>query len=558
LLRWTLGLCAFIFSALELWRPCFFFTDDNLAYWFPLYTEMGRRMKAGQSPFVSDYLFGGGYNYLRDLNVLRWHPFMIGPSFLADSSMQFWMIDISAFFFLMLATAGFVLLACRLRDELSLKIPGIYIVFYTLSFVFSSYALRVGSSWIDFLGIESSLPWLALGILERRLLRSLLLITVVTLHELLSSFAPMVVTSALCLTLLAVAVGFWRRSFQPIFSWLAGTTLAVMILSPLLLLVMDGFAHTVRLLGLPLRELYIFSVRPDVFAFSFFLGNWSDLVTYWLGDVHLKTQTFPFVGSILACAAAGCTIPALVIGPWRFLDKACIAIILIIALFVMRPHGLAVAMHHLPFFRSMRWPFRESLQLLFFIHVLLVLRFPARLPRAQAAISLISLALFLLPLPFIRVPTLNHLAFDRRLLFSGQAQEYWASVKPLLKPSDEIVVAMDWSYWNTNAADIPYTLLGAANFPEYFRVRSASAYAPTAPVDQLPLKTIPSFWFGAFSEDQMAAVLAEKPDLKVLRILSTHPLKITLSEGTGNTIDLTPLLLKAGIKAAAPAPPADH
>jgi hypothetical protein len=198
----------------------------------------------------------------------------------------------------------------------------------------------------------------------------------------------------------------------------------------------------------------------------------------------------------------------------------------------------------------MRWAFRESLLFLFFLHVFLVLRFPSRRPRWQAAASVLGAALFILPLPFARVPTLNPLALDREFLFSGKAQAYWERVKLELKPGDEIVTAIDWSYWQTNHTGMPYTLLGTANFPEYFRVRCASGYAPTAPVDQMPLKTVPGYWFGAYHADQLPAVLAERPGLRVLQIVSTQPLKITLSADAGAVIDLTPQMEAAGINPA--------
>ena len=167
------------------------------------------------------------------------------------------------------------------------------------------------------------------------------------------------------------------------------------------------------------------------------------------------------------------------------------------------------------------------------------------------AIALFSAAIFLLPLPFIRVPTLNALFFDRQLLFSGQAEKFWALMKPQLKPTDQFVTVINWPYWKANSKYIPYTLLGTANFPAFFHVHCISGYSPTAPVDQMPLKTYPGYWFGAYRDDQLPQVLAERPDLKVLRVENTHPLKITMSTGSGPEIDLTPYLRAAGITSGA-------
>jgi len=217
-------------------------------------------------------------------------------------------------------------------------------------------------------------------------------------------------------------------------------------------------------------------------------------------------------------------------------------------------------LYHLPFFKSMRWPFREGILFLFFAHLFLILRFPERPAKWQPAVALFSLMMFVLPLPFIRVPTLNTFFLDRQLLFSGEADRFWAGVKTQLKPTDEIATVIDWPYLEANSRDIPYTLLGTSDYPAFFQVRCISGYSPTAPTDQLPLKTLPGLWFGAFLPNQVDQILAEKPDLKLLRIVSTHPLKITMSSGSGPEIDLTPYLQSAKVmsQASDPTPSSSH
>ena len=559
LLAWTVGACLFIFVLLELWRPCYFLTDDNLSGGFPVFTEMGRAMKAGHSPFVSHYLFGGNYNFWRDLDAVQWHPFILLPALLADTPARFWIIDIAALLFLLLTTTGFTVLAYSLREELSLKIPDAYLVFYTLSFVFSSYVLSIGASWLNFLGNQSALPWLALGILDRRVLRGTLLILVFTVHELLVAYPASTIASGLCLTFFALGVNRWRGSMQPLFCWGAGNLLALLLLSPLLLAVLDGFMHSVRIGGFTLDKMSELSIPAPTFAFSFLVGNWSEPLAIWAGDRALQTLSFPYTSSLLACAAAWCLLPALFgRSPWRPLEKICLTLAGTLVVFIIRPEWLSWIMHNILFFRSMRWPFREGMQFLFFIHLFLLLRFPDRIPRWQPAVAFFSLAVFLLPLPFIRVPTLNPLVLDRQLLFSGDAERFWARVKSQLKPGDEIATVIDSSYWNAHYEDIPYTLLGTANFPAFFKVRSVSGYSPTAPMDQLPLKTIPIFWFGAFRQDQLGKILRERPDLILFRVESTHPLKITMSAGAGPPLDLTPYLNSPTLKApdAPPVPPA--
>jgi len=418
LLAWTVGGCLVIFGLLELWRPCFFLTDDNLSSLLPIFTGMGRHMKSGHSPFFTEYLFGGNYDLSRDVGYPYWHPFYLLPALLSDTVARFWILDVSALLFFLLTTTGFTTLAYVLREEFDLKIPDIYLIFYTMSFVFSTFILMAGCSWINFLGNQSALPWLALGILDRKVLRGTVIVLLFTVHEILSAYAPLAISTALCLTLFAVGVALSRRSIQPLFCWFAANLAAPLLLAPFLLKIMDGFGHSVRVFGLPLDQLSINAIPVNVFPFSFFMGNWSEAVAIWNGDTHLTTLYFPYLTSLLACAAAWCVIPVLFdrSTPWRSLDRICLVTSGFLIISIIRPEWLAVTMYHLPFFRSMRWPFRESMQFLFFVHVLLILRFSERIPRWQPAFTLFSLMMFLLPLPFIHVPTFNPFFLDRRPL----------------------------------------------------------------------------------------------------------------------------------------------
>jgi hypothetical protein len=560
LLAETIGATIVIFFLLQLWRPCYFLTDDNLASAFPFAIEAGRHLLAGHLPLYSDYLYGGHYYFLRDIDV-GWHPVTLLPTLLANSSARFWMIDISAFFLLILAAVGFMLLACAVREELALEIPDAYVLFYTLSFVFSTYTLTIGPSWLNFLGSESALPWLTLAILDRRIVRATLLIFLFTLHEFLLAYPPATLANGLFLTLFAAGVTWWRRRPDPLFCWAAGSVLALAAFEPLLLAALDGFVQSNRVLSLPLSEMSKWSIPAPAFFFAFFAGNWSAPVAYLAGDKELVTQVFPFVSTLLACGAAWCLIPALAFRTsWRPLEKILVVLIGILFVWIIRPQWMATAMFHIPFIHSMRWSFREGMQFLFFVHLLLVTRFPARHVRWQNGFAIFSLFMFLAPMPFIRPPSLNPLRLDRELLFSGQAERFWALVKLQLKPGDEIATVIGRDYWEQNSRDIPYTLLGTANFPQFFEVKCISGYSPTAPGDQMPLKTLAKFWFGAYDEDQLAAVLNERPNLRILRIVSTHPIKITLSSHDAPPVDLTPCLRAAGITdpGAALFPPAAH
>jgi len=533
-----------IFLVLELWRPCYFLTDDNLSIGLPLVTEMGRHLKQGQSPFISDYIFGGHYNGLRDMSCQIWHPFLMGLSLLADTPGRFWIIDICALLNLLIMVSGFTVLACRLRREFALPISDGYLLFFTLSYVFSNYTLTVGPSWLNFLATQSCLPWLTLGILATTPARGTFLVFLFTVHDILAGYAGLMVSAGLCLSVFAIGVARARRSFVPLFSWAAGNLIALLVLAPLLLLNLDGFAHTIRILGMSVSDLTIFNIPPGEFLNSLFVGNWSELLARWHGITDFNHSSFP-VSSILACAAAWCVWVALFNRVrWHWLDKLCLGLALTLVLFIVRPLWLAVIMQHLPIFRSLRWPFREGLLFLFFIHLLLILRWQAGSRRWQNAAAIFGLLAFVLPLPFIQPPSFNPLVADRELLFSGRVETFWANVKPLLQPGDEIATVIDVPFWDQYRGQIPYTLPGTADSPAFLQVRSISGYSPTAPVDQMPVAVLPHFWFGAYSEDQVEKLLALRPNLKLVRIVSVHPYKVTMSTGTGPAVDLTPYLPK--------------
>ncbi len=167
LLRNNLIVSALIFLALEIWRPCFYLTDDNLDGGLPFLTEVGRHLLHGQSPFYSDYLFGGHYDLLRDATFFVWHPVYLLSSLLAGTPYYFVMMDVTAFVFVMLTTAGFVNLAWYLRREMALTISDGWIMFFALSFTYSIIAMATGASWLNYIVNQSVLPWLTLGILQK-------------------------------------------------------------------------------------------------------------------------------------------------------------------------------------------------------------------------------------------------------------------------------------------------------------------------------------------------------------------------------------------------------
>ena len=533
LLRKCLLLSAGIFLLLEIWRPCFFLTDDNLSGGFPILTDMGIRLWHGQSPFINDYLFGGNYPLLDDPAFFIWHPFNFVCSLLAVTPARFWIMDAVAFLFMMLATAGFANLIHYLRGELSLGLSDGWMVFYTLGYTYSLMTLASGASWLSFLGNHSAMPWLALGILQRKWAPGLGLVALFSVHQILGGhFAPLISISIL-FTLFAAGVAWWRGSFVPLLSWFAGYGIAVLISLPFLLPAIHGFMDSPRQLGLGVDEMQASRVPLLFFPPSLLAGT-----AFWL--VKHPPDFHVFHPTLAASAAAWCIVPALLSRRrWHFLEGLCLALGLICVVLVIRPLWVSEIMVRLPLLRSLRMPFRELLVFNFFFYLFLVLRPPAFTPALRKSIASFSLAMFVIPMLLYHPPSFNPMAQQRRLIFSGDADRWWTMVKTHLGPNDRVASVVPLNSYYVYGEWAPFVLLGSHNFCSLMQVTSGSGYSPTAPTEHLYLKT----WhplFGYFYANQMQDLWRERPDLKLLVMQSVHPLRIALYASDGTVTDLTP------------------
>jgi hypothetical protein len=541
LLRRNLFWATLIFAVLEVWRPLFFLTDDNLDGGYPFFMEIGHHLLHGRSPFISDHLFGGHYNILRDPTFFAWHPLYLLVSLLADTPLHLGIIDAAAYLMFMIATAGFVCLADFLRRDGLAEIDDGWLTFFTLSFVYSMVALATSASWLNFSCSQSALPWLALGLLQRQARRSFLLITLFTVHEILGGHLAPTISTTLFFSLFAVGLAVQRRSWQPALCWGAGTLAALVIVLPVLAPAMAGFAESARAAGVSAAEMQANNIPVSAFPVALFFG----VALWWTHAFHpeLVNAHTTYTLALGSSAAIWCLLPALAgRGTWRPLEKLVGGMILVAALFVCRPAILTALMTHLPVLRSMRWPFRELLQLKFFVHLFLLLRRPGYTLRLRWRLALFSTAIFVLPLFTSRLPpTFNSMNWDRRLVISGKDQVYWAQVHTLLRPDDRVAVIIPQAIYDSDRFDIPYSLLGTYEYACIEGIVNVSGYSSTVPKQQR-YTHVAYYPFGAFLPDERAALLREHPDLKFITLEGLQPVKITLSSATGPTIDLTPYI----------------
>jgi hypothetical protein len=536
LLRRTLLAVALVFCALQIWRPYFFLTDDNLDGGFPFLTEMGRHLLAGRSPYFSDYLFGGHYDYLRDPTYFLWHPFYLLASLLEATPLRYGIIDAAAFAFILLGAAGFVNLAWLLRREYELPVGDGWILFYTLSFSYSMIALTTGASWLNFLGAQSALPWLAFGILQRSWRASLGLITLFAAHLILGSHPEPAISNVIFLSLFAAGIAGVRRSWQPVICWGAGFALAALLLLPLVLPLTEGFFASTRSHGVSVFEMTRNNIPLRYFPTAIFFG-----MALWIIHPPVDAST-TYIFATGSAAAAWCSLGLLKLRTrWTPLEAVLGSLVLLAALVIVRPVWISEIMARLPLLKSMRWPFRELIQFQFFLHVLLVARPSGFSPRAQFRLACFSTAILVIPMLAYKIPpTFNTMRVDRKLVLHGGLDLYWSRVGALLRPGDCIAPLLPTELYAEGHYEIPYSLLNAYNYPCFTRVLAAGGYSQTTPHDQLYVQPWSIFPFGVWTPPQKQDLMRERPDLKFISLDSLDPLKITLSSRDGPAIDLTP------------------
>jgi hypothetical protein len=530
-----------IFALLQIWRPCYFLTDDNLSFVFPFLSEVGRHLLQGESPFVSHYLFGGDYDYLHDPTFLLWHPVYLLASLLTATPARFLIIDLLAFVFLMLTTAGFVNLVHFLRRELGLGLSDGWLMFYTMSFTYTFMVLATGASWVYYLGNYSALPWLVLGILQKSGRVGSGLVFLFSLHQFLGGCVEPLITISLFLTLFAGGIALWRRSAVPLVSWFAGYGVALVLLLPIFIPALHGFFGSHRSESLPIAQMQISRIPWPFFPVSYLFGTGVWLIQH-PPDFHV------YQSSLAACAAAWCLLPALLSRrKWHFMEAFMLGLAALTLVMIVRPVVISEVMSHLPLLRSVRMPFRELFLFHFFLHLFLVVRHPGWTQRPRQLLAGWSAAVFVLPLVLYAPPSFNPMKQERQLLFSGELERYWAQVKTNLQPEDRVAVIVPGIYLDSytlhsNGEWAPFGLLGMHDFSCFLEFKNASGYSPTAPADQLYLQT-PSFYlFGAFTPEQIPALWRERPDLKLMVLESLNPIKITLRSKNGPDIDLSPLI----------------
>jgi hypothetical protein len=328
------------------------------------------------------------------------------------------------------------------------------------------------------------------------------------------------------------------RSYQPVLRWCAGMVLTLLLASPLLFPAAQSYFHSPRAAPLPLEVVAQSSVPAPALLLAYFGGYLGVL----LGD------SLGLFGRQLVLGLASC------IANWQFfacwhkrrafsrLEIVLVAVASLVALFMSRPHWLGEIVSQIPLLRSLRWPFRETLIFLFLAHVWIALRSVTVAPRTLWLTSGLGAAVFLLSLAIVPPWNFSPMSIDRQLLISGEAHAYWERVKPLIGDGNRIMAVVSQKITTDHEREIPFSLLGAANYPALFGVPSISGYTAQGFARPQLAEEVPYFFGGIYSPQTSQKMLSKNRNLRALHLVSIQPLRIDLCSAQGcQTLPLPPL-----------------
>lgn len=519
-----------------MWRPYYFLTDDNLTYWTPLIASASRSLVGGQTPFFNSFLIGKGFDLLRDPNSLwMWNPLFLLLARLSQTRWVLALCDLTASFHILLAATSFTALGLQLRSQNKLKISDKRLALLSLSFAFSGYSLVVGASWVMFLANVAALPLFLLGLTHSRARTGLVLVSLATLYSLTMGHLSPFIFTLLFLGMFVAFVAVQTRSFDVLGRYLGGLSLGTIAICPLLWLAWQGFSASPRHLSLPLSETMTSSLDPLSQIFSF-VGGYAGVQLLEVSRIRDAdaVQAFP------VCALAWLALwifkrpkdeAGVELNPARHvLENAALLVIPTVMIFIARPLFLAQLMSHLPLFRSLRWPFRESFVLLFLVHFLLLFRVQLLSRRVFGRVAFAGAAFFVVGFVAFAPHSFAPMPVDRSLLLSGQSEKFWAQIRPHLRPGDKIIaVVPEDTIVHLNS--VPFSLLGSYNYPALLGVPGASGYTTPGSGQVRVAGQSPYHWSGTFSPEQADFILKREPKIWAVRLLSLKPLRIELQNG---------------------------
>lgn len=472
--RLILGGTVLGWAVLQILRPRYFLTDDTFTLFFPLLVEVGRSLLAGKAFWISDSIFGGGYNLAADAQMVPlWHPLMLGLSLLAQTPLQSWVMDLAALFNLLAAAGGLGYLLMVLECNGHPPVPRSRAVWLCLSWAFSFYVLMLGSSGIWYLASVAVLPWLVSAALEQRPRRSVGLMAAAVFHGAIAGY-PSCFIYSMTLLFFPLVWRFYRAGWKSLLPPLAGMVLGAVLALPLLLPALFSLADSARSQPAPWVDDPLGRFPLPVLLMSLTLGTpaaWAGEILLFGVKAHAYALGVSWVGMVAVLPFFRRS------ASWSWWDAALVAAFLWVVMLLARPEGFRHVLAQVPLLGSLRWPHKEMFLAVFLLH-LWVLRPTLIGGRVFALAAALGVGFWLLPLLAAGMPSLNSHEVSRRLYFSGQAESFWNTHRSLrYAPMLDQTLVDDLSVY----PQIPWILLGSHNFAALWDARCWTGYSATLP-----------------------------------------------------------------------------
>jgi hypothetical protein len=556
-----------LFAFLETVRPAYFYTDDNITGWTPCALEICRHFWKGEPFWISNCIYGGHYNLLANPGSLAmFNPVLLFFSWIPLTSRPYIIVEAVAAFNLVLANVAFVALGITIIQKYRLATPAYAVVYLGLCHTFSLASLTLGASWVPWISGYALAPLILLGMLIQRSPFGIGLIICALVYGFFSSIMHEFIMTYGIMVLLAMALGWMERSIVPVYRLLLGTLIFLLLVSPILVPAWRGFTESNRSGGLTIEQaFYDGHIPPISVSYSLFLGVFSALISpcftfaelgsvtwasmgyltssllliviyiksvrYWLTGV--MALLMPWLISLYVSDFAGWGAALVLMIAWvylldRFLLRTrlsswewfYIIATIVVFLLVCMPPWLTVLFSKMPLLKSLRWPFRQIMDLHFFISILLIFMIPRINLKSLLAGMAGSLVLTAFTFHCVGAPSLNAWPTDRPMMLSGNAQLYWDKVKSLLPQQSKLLPVVERDRFRTQRS---YALLGAFNYPEQFQIESLVGYVSTNGT-RFSYGPVYPYELGALATPEIAEQMATAdPSIVIFRLEDVHP-----------------------------------
>lgn len=515
-----------ISGLLQIWRPFYYLTDDNLSQFLPSLTEFCRRLLEGRQPFVSDGVHGGDYDLLGDPFSLQLvGPWMFLFSWLSLTKFYFLIIDIISICNSLAIASAFVWMGFAVRDAEIIEISDFAIVALAISYVFTPYNLLLGSSWIGFLNGQAALPLIVVGYLQKRHLRGVLIQAGALVYTLIGGNPQVFVMLVIFSVFISLGLAMSRRTWIPVVRIGMAGIVSLIVLLPLLIPALAGFAESGRAAGLSPAEASARNIGAPLLFVTMTIGPLATLISIGFGKfLESSAQAFYIGYAVINVLFLYCVIKAVTrrsMNPLSVIFLVCLAIALLL---VIRPVWLSEIIANLPILRALRWPFREIWIVHFFTHAFVLVMLHQITKREFVFFTAFGVAVVSM-IVVSATPTFYEFEMDRKLVVTNVAENYWKELGKDSKTLPRIVVGIDPELMKSNRDDIPFTLLGTYNFGSLWGFTSESGYAFEGGIRANVSEggPRPYYYSGAYTVAEARKLRAQKPGVWLVELVSVKP-----------------------------------